>query len=51
MDVYRCDNCGVKADVRLIDNNDEDEVLFCPVCGDEYYEYDDADEIDIDSDD
>lgn len=48
---FLCDNCGVTAEVRLIENNDKDEVLFCPVCGDEFYEYDEVDiqeELDFD---
>jgi len=49
METFLCENCGVQADIKLVDNKDEDEVLFCPVCGDEYYVYDDADiELDFD---
>ena len=51
MVTFLCENCGVTSNIRLVDNTNEEVVLFCPVCGDEFYEYDEVDiqeELDFD---
>lgn len=53
--VIECDSCGAVTSIVIIDGvEDDDEIVFCPICGEEMFEYiddeDDEDDLDLDYD-
>lgn len=44
-DVFECDVCSTVATIEIHTSPEDDDVIYCPVCGEEYsYDYDDDQE-------